>query len=435
MTTPPPRFLQGTTTIAPVPGATAAPGQNSAPTTAFPDVADVLMNLVNAGFRPAVLAGDWFGVDAVIAPHTESHAVDHSALFATDTATDIAATNRWFFGVRPYDGRSFGAVTNSVLVLCDGAWHAINVPADVQRIAGFGCGATAALPTPAIAWNAGNQVAHAHGVERCKEAIRAGEVYQACISTRFTGHVEVSQDSISPEQPTNHELSFLTAASWFAAKVREYSPARAAFLPGNPSESTPTVASLSPEEFLIRDGDTVTETPIKGTLPLSAQPEDLLASEKDVAENIMIVDLVRHDLGQIAVTGGVRVTDLLSVRPAPGVWHLFSTVAATIPESLPHAEVVEACFPPASVTGTPKLRAQELIGGWEPVSRGVHCGCIGASVGKAMELNVAIRTVEFFEGPTSGTVRAELGVGGGITIDSDATAEWDEVNAKAAPLL
>jgi para-aminobenzoate synthetase component I len=191
------------------------------------------------------------------------------------------------------------------------------------------------------------------------------------------------------------------------------------------------VASLSPELFLRRRGDVVRSSPIKGTLPLDAAPSALRASVKDVAENIMIVDLVRNDLGRVAVTGSVTVPELLVVRPAPGVWHLVSTVSARVPVELPTSALLDAAFPPASVTGTPKLRARELISQWEQSRRGVYCGTVGlASPVAGCELNVAIRTVEF---DTSGN--AVLGSGGGITADSDADAEWDECLHKAAPIL
>ena len=121
------------------------------------------------------------------------------------------------------------------------------------------------------------------------------------------------------------------------------------------------MASLSPELFLRRCGETVTSSPIKGTLPRHADPSALRASVKDVAENIMIVDLVRNDLGRVAITGTVTVPELLVVRPAPGVWHLVSTVSARVGVDLPMAAVLDATFPPASVTGTPKPRARQLL--------------------------------------------------------------------------
>jgi para-aminobenzoate synthetase component 1 len=157
----------------------------------------------------------------------------------------------------------------------------------------------------------------------------------------------------------------------------------------------------------------------------------LRAPVKDVAENIMIVDLVRNDLSRIALTGTVTVPELLAVRRAPGVWHLVSTVSARVSVDVSMATVLEAAFPPASVTGTPKARARELLSKWEPRRRGVYCGTVGfASPLAGTELNVAIRTVEF---DTAG--HAVLGVGGGITADSDPDAEWQECLHKAAPIV
>ena len=289
-----------------------------------------------------------------------------------------------------------------------------------------------ALPaaTP-LEWDQGDRERHQLAVANCKEAIAAGEVYQTCISTRF--HAELNAGSGTNVEVDNAALAH--AGAWFSSRVAQYQPARAAFLPGNLDAGIPILASLSPEEFLIRAGTSVTETPIKGTIPADRPPHQLLRSDKDVAENIMIVDLVRHDLGQVAKTGTVKVTDLLSVRPAPGVWHLFSTVSAELPDQLSHAELIDACFPPASVTGTPKLRAIELLREWEPEPRGAHCGAIGAAHGDALELNVAIRTAEYAKDPNSGRVRVEAGIGGGITIGSTPEGEWAEIEAKAAPLL
>jgi para-aminobenzoate synthetase component 1 len=145
----------------------------------------------------------------------------------------------------------------------------------------------------------------------------------------------------------------------------------------------------------------------------------------------MIVDLVRNDLGRVAVTGSVTVPELLVVRPAPGVWHLVSTVSAQVPLELPASALLDATFPPASITGTPKLRARELISHWEHSRRGVYCGTVGlASPVAGCELNVAIRTVEF-----DAVGNAVLGSGGGITADSDPDAEWQECLHKAAPII
>ena len=140
---------------------------------------------------------------------------------------------------------------------------------------------------------------------------------------------------------------------------------------------------------------------------------------------------MRNDLGHVAVTGSVTVTELLTVHPAPGVWHLVSTVTAEVPVEVPTPVLLDAAFPPASVTGTPKDRARQLISLWEPNRRGIYCGTVGmASPVAGCELNVAIRTVEF---DAHGC--AVLGVGGGITADSDPAAEWQECLDKAAAIV
>jgi para-aminobenzoate synthetase component 1 len=260
-----------------------------------------------------------------------------------------------------------------------------------------------------ITWGAADRRAHRRGVVACLDAITAGEVYQACVCTQFIGRIDGAP------------------VDFFADAVTRTAPARAAYLSGDWG----AVASLSPELFLRRRGADVTSSPIKGTLPRDADPAALRASVKDVAENIMIVDLVRNDLGRVAVTGSVTVPELLAVRPAPGVWHLVSTVSARVAVDVPMAAVLDATFPPASVTGTPKARARQLLRTWEPQRRGIYCGTIGlASPVAGCELNVAIRTVEF---DASGG--AVLGVGGGITADSDPDREWDECLHKAAPIV
>jgi para-aminobenzoate synthetase component 1 len=260
-----------------------------------------------------------------------------------------------------------------------------------------------------ITWGEADRDAHRRGVLDCLEAIAAGEIYQACVCTQFAGTIDGAP------------------IDFFVDGVERTSPARAAYLAG----SWGAVASLSPELFLRRVGDEVTSSPIKGTLPRSADPAALRASVKDVAENIMIVDLVRNDLSRVAVTGSVTVPELLAVRPAPGVWHLVSTVSARVASDVPLARLLDATFPPASVTGTPKARARSLLRGWEPRRRGVYCGTVGlVSPIAGCELNVAIRTVEF---DTAGS--AVLGVGGGITADSDPDREWDECLHKAAPFI
>ena len=371
---------------------------------------------------PAALIGDWFGSAAVIAPSVSVSAVEPEDAFAAPPGDSATAIGGGWIGYLSYpdagaDGfgprvpEAAGGWTDCVLRLDRaGAWWYECLSGTV--IPNWLSSALTTQPVIGcceIAWRRPDVEQHRMGVLACLEAIRAGEVYQACMCTQFTGTV------------TGSPLDF------FADAVGRTGPARAAYLAGDWG----AIASLSPELFLRRSGEQVSSSPIKGTLPLDAPAVQLRASAKDVAENIMIVDLVRNDLGRVARTGTVTVPELLAVRPAPGVWHLVSTVSACVPFELPTAELRAATFPPASVTGTPKTRARQLLSRWERQRRGVYCGSVGmASPVAGCELNVAIRTVEF-----DGQGRAVLGVGGGITADSDPDAEWQECLHKAAPIV
>ena len=386
---------------------------------------------------PAALTGEWFDALAVIAPSLATQPVHADDVFAVevDPPRDMrsGAVGGGWVGYLSYpdaaaDGRpgripeAAGGWTDCVLRRDrDAQWwyESLSGAAMPDWLAAALAAVKPAKPPakpPAqpvpprdcrIDWDAPDRDVHRDGVLACLEAIRAGEVYQACVCTQFTGTV------------TGTPLDF------FITGVARTSPARAAYVAG----PWGAVASLSPELFLRRRGDVVTSSPIKGTLPLDAWPSALRASAKEVAENIMIVDLVRNDLGRVAITGTVTVPELLVVRRAPGVWHLVSTVSAQVSAELPTSALLDAAFPPASVTGTPKLRARQLISQWEQHRRGIYCGTVGlASPIAGCELNVAIRTVEF---DTAGN--AVLGVGGGITADSDPDAEWQECLHKAAP--
>lgn len=374
---------------------------------------------------PAALTGEWFGALAVIAPSLAVRPVDPTDAFAVPQRSQShpSVVGGGWFGYLSYpdagaDGRphripeAAGGWTDCVLRRDrDGQWW-------YESLSGVAMpewltAALAGTPGPAracrIEWDGAEREAHRGAVLACLEAIRAGEVYQACVCTRFTGTVTGS------------------ALDFFIDGIARTTPARAAYLAGRWG----AVASLSPELFLSRHGEVVTSSPIKGTLPLDAWPSALRASPKEVAENIMIVDLVRNDLGRVAVTGTVKVPELLVVRRAPGVWHLVSTVSAQVSVELPTSALLDAAFPPASVTGTPKHRARQLISQWESHRRGIYCGTVGlASPIAGCELNVAIRTVEF---DAAGT--AVLGVGGGITADSNPDAEWAECLHKAAPVV
>ena len=186
------------------------------------------------------------------------------------------------------------------------------------------------------------------------------------------------------------------------------------------------VASASPERFLERDGRRVWSSPIKGT----AATEDAFLA-KDRAENVMIVDLVRNDLGRVCEWGTVTVPALCAVEHHPGLVHLVSTVEGRLRPGVSWADAVAATFPPGSVTGAPKVAALDQIAALEPARRDVYCGAVGwvdAETGRGA-LNVAIRTFWFAED------EIRFGTGGGITWDSDPAGEWAETELKARRLL
>jgi para-aminobenzoate synthetase/4-amino-4-deoxychorismate lyase len=253
---------------------------------------------------------------------------------------------------------------------------------------------------------------HLVSVARAIEHIRSGDVFQVNVCTRLES--DFSGEPI--------EL--------FCQGADRLEPRYGAFL-GHESLS---VASFSPELFLKRQGRMVLSSPIKGTARreghLPGPREGLLGSEKDRAENLMIVDLVRNDLGRVCRYGTIGVPALLRAEEHPGLWHLVSDVTGELPEAVSDAELLRASFPPGSVTGAPKVRAMELISALEGTAREVYTGAIGiASPLSGLELNVAIRTFEMASG------RAWLGVGGGVVADSEPSGELEECYDKARPLL
>ena len=256
---------------------------------------------------------------------------------------------------------------------------------------------------------------HARAVAACRERIAAGDLYQANLSLRLRAGLQ--------GEP----------ADLFTAAAATLQPDRAAFLAGDWG----AVASLSPELFLERHGDRVHTAPIKGTRRRSPDEQqahtarrELEGSAKDRAENVMIVDLMRNDLGRVCVPGSVQVTALAHVRPHPGVWHLVSEVQGRLLPGTDDADLLRATFPPGSVTGAPKRAALEVIAELESAARQAFTGAIGfASPVAGLELSVAIRTFEI-QGDD-----VWLDVGGGIVADSDPQEEAAEALVKARPLL
>jgi para-aminobenzoate synthetase component 1 len=183
------------------------------------------------------------------------------------------------------------------------------------------------------------------------------------------------------------------------------------------------IACASPELFLKRSGETVMSSPIKGT---SNSGE---FGKKDQAENIMIVDLMRNDLGRICQPGSIEVPRLLGVEEHPGLFHLVSDVAGKLREQISWADIADALMPPGSVSGAPKSSALKAIAKFEPYERGPYCGALGWVNGDRALLAVAIRTFWQRNG------RLNFGTGAGITWGSDPSAEWEETELKARRLI
>lgn len=258
--------------------------------------------------------------------------------------------------------------------------------------------------------------------------IRAGDAYQVNLSHRlvapFAGDARALADHL------------------FARA----SPAFGGFLCWDEPE-TPrrhAVVSLSPELFLSYDAPTraIVTRPMKGTRPIEHDPAALRDAPKDRAELDMIVDLMRNDLGRVAVPGSVRVTRPRDIDAHAGtVWQATATIEATLRDGLGPADLFAAAFPPGSVTGAPKIRATQIIRRLEPHARGPYCGSMATiRPDGSFTASVLIRTAHIVGTPDprrpTGFLDAELrfAAGAGIVADSDPEAEWDETLAKARVL-
>ena len=256
--------------------------------------------------------------------------------------------------------------------------------------------------------------AHAESVERIREAIGRGDAYQVNLTFRVSGRFEGDPLAL-------HEALRSAQGGGFGACL----------VLGDRA-----VVSASPELFFETRGDRITVRPMKGTAPRGRHPEEdarlasaLAASTKDRAENVMIVDLLRNDLGRIAEPGSVRVARAFEVERWRTVHQLTSTVEARLRPGAGLPQVLAALFPCGSITGAPKIAATQLIAALEQSPRGVYCGALGVlRPGGDATFNVAIRTVAL----ELATGRATAAAGGGITWDSDPAAEWDEALAKLA---
>jgi len=265
------------------------------------------------------------------------------------------------------------------------------------------------LPPPAGPWTSSlDRGSYAAGVGTIRDAIAAGEVYQVNLCRRLSAPLPGGFRPVA-----------------LAAALARANPAPHAATVDVPSAGL-AVVSASPELFLRRRGDVVETRPIKGT----ASPGGAFLA-KDRAENVMIVDLMRNDLGRVCEFGSVEVPSLCAEEAHPGLSHLVSTVRGRLRAGVGWADLLAATFPPGSVTGAPKLAALAMIDRLEPAPRGVYCGAVGwVDTGRSTgALNVAIRTF-WAEGG-----RLHLGTGAGITWDSTPDGEWEETELKARRLL
>jgi para-aminobenzoate synthetase component 1 len=252
-------------------------------------------------------------------------------------------------------------------------------------------------------------------VRRAIEYIHAGDVFQ----------VNLAQRLLYPARSSAVDLY---------CRLREQNPAPfAGFLDGGVWQ----VASASPERFVRVDNGQVETRPIKGTRGRAHRPEadlfagdDLRQSEKDRAENVMIVDLLRNDLSRTCRPESVRVSQLFGLETYAYVQHLVSVVEGTLRDDASPIDLLRTSFPGGSVTGAPKVRAMEIIAELEPTCRGAYCGSLGyIGVDGRMDSNILIRTI------TAGRGWWQLPVGGGIVAQSDPQDEYEETWHKAAGLL
>jgi para-aminobenzoate synthetase component 1 len=252
-------------------------------------------------------------------------------------------------------------------------------------------------------------------VDRAQKYIRAGDIYQVNLSQRLTTQCDLS--------------------GWdFFEKLSAVSPAPfSAFLDCGEFE----IASSSPEQFLRISGSQIISRPIKGTRPRDADPTrdaqlayKLQTSAKELAELVMITDLLRNDLGKVCEYGSVQVPELAKLEKFAQVQHLVSTIEGRLKKDVTHFAAFASCFPGGSITGAPKFRAMEIIDELEPISRGPYCGAIGyLGFNRESQLNIAIRTAICAQG------KIHFNVGAGIVADSNPVAEYEETLAKAAGFL
>ncbi|MCC9608147.1 anthranilate synthase component I family protein [Blastopirellula sp. JC732] len=260
-----------------------------------------------------------------------------------------------------------------------------------------------------------SQSAYLAAVERSVEYVRAGDIFQVNLSQRLLHPAVTDPATLYRSLRTCNAAPF---ASYF-------------------DMDDATLLSASPERFVQVRGRKVETRPIKGTRRRSGRPEwdmyaggDLLASEKDRAENIMIVDLMRNDLSRVCQDESVAVTELCVLEQYATVQHLVSTIVANLRDDASPIDLLPAAFPGGSITGAPKIRAMQIIAELEPTVRGPYCGSLGyMGLDGTIDLNILIRTV------TAARGWWQFPVGGGLVVQSDPQREYEETWHKAAGIL
>lgn len=290
-------------------------------------------------------------------------------------------------------------------------------------------------------------------IQRCLDYIAAGDSYEVCLTNTARGpalrelvnprltqqpgehpalHPGEQPGANSPHAPSSELLAYL--------RLREVSPVPyGAFLRFSRLDQAPLhILSASPERFLkVSPEGEVSAKPIKGTRPRGEDEaadargrQELMSNPKDRAENLMIVDLLRNDLGRVCVPGSVEVPKIFSVESFSHVHQLISTITGRLRAGLGAVDAIEASYPGGSMTGAPKIRTMQIIEELEPQPRGLYSGAIGwISPNSAAELNITIRTL------IDDGSECSFGVGGAIVADSDPLAEYQETLVKAAALL
>lgn len=339
------------------------------------------------------------------------HALEHRACTA---APDLGLPMGGLVGTVDYDGSfSFGMYDQMLIHR-----HATGEWWDVGGLLPFAAEEPSAPVSEKLEFHPSTSAeAFCDKVCRAKEYIASGDIYQVNLTHPFRATWPTSADPLG---------TYL--------KLRELSPAPyAAFL----DQGDRQVLSSSPESFLKLSGNVIQTRPIKGTRPryreLAADQKsmlDLLSSEKERAELLMITDLERNDLGQVCQFGSVTVPDLIRLERYAQVFHLVSTVRGTLRADVDHLAALQACFPGGSITGAPKKRAREVIAELEASPRGLYTGAVGfIGLNGESHFNIAIRTIVVEAG------EAHFHVGAGIVADSEPLQEWEETLHKASGML